>query len=95
MYQQRRLASTGVLPIQKHQLRTQVIQQADRRSMFADAIADPSAFVDALGKWAQFEADHGSFQPTAGRADDLIEACGFIVDDGFILINEPIPVQPR
>jgi len=59
--------------------------------MFAHAIADPAGFIDALCKWAQFEADHRSFQPAAGRGDDLIETGGFIVDDQFILINECVP----
>ncbi|HLN49355.1 MAG TPA: hypothetical protein VK251_07575 [Steroidobacteraceae bacterium] len=59
--------------------------------MFADPIADPAAFVDAVRKWAQFEADHRSFQPTAGRADDLIDNGVFIVDDRIISINECIP----
>src|ERR1700690_2848906 len=63
MYQQGRLANAGVLLVQKHQLRTKVIQQTLRGPLFADAIADPAAFVDGLGKWAQFQANYRSLQP--------------------------------
>ena len=62
--------------------------------MLADAIADPAAFVDGLGKWAQFEANHAPLQPKTGRADDLIEVDGLILADWFVLTNERIPVQP-
>ena len=62
--------------------------------MFADAIADPAAFVDGLGKWAQFEAYHAALQPKAGRADDRIEVDGLILANRFIWTNERIPVQP-
>ena len=62
----------GIRRMQVGQLRAQFFQQRGRGTLFADAKAHAIAAVDALGKWAQVEADDGPFQPAPCRRDDFV-----------------------
>src|SRR5277367_6865745 len=65
MYQESRFAMQGICLVQKLKLRAKFFQQRGRGPLFADAKTHPIAAIDALGKRAQIEADHRSFQPAA------------------------------
>src|ERR1700721_1565601 len=72
MYQQSRLADQGVGRVQAGQLGTKFLQQPRRRALLADLEPYAIATIHALGKWAQVEADDGSFQPAARRRNDFV-----------------------